>query len=194
MKKKKVRFDYENASLEDILVYKQKLFESNRKFFGKTYRERYISEINRFNLPNTMGKTFPDTELMRTETIKQIELMTGKFAFNRGRQARENLMEMIDKLSPAGVEYKELKKFAKTISLVDLDRHSEEYDFMFHILEGYGEASKEFDNEDILDDVIDTFAEIQERKLRAKGVIWNEDDWAKFSQRMWSTFPISEDE
>lgn len=194
MKKKKVRFDYENASLEDILAYKQKLFESNRKFFGKTYRERYITEINRFNLPNTMGKTFADPALMRTETIKQIELMTGKFAFNRGRQARENLIRMIDKLSPAGMEYKRLKKFASTISLVDLERHSEEYDFMFRILEGYGEASKEFENEDIISDVIDTFAEIQERKLRAKGVTWNEDDWANFTERMWATAPTPEDE
>ena len=101
---------------------------------------------------------------------------------------------MIDKLSPAGMEYKRLKKFASTISLVDLERHSEEYDFMFRILQGYGEASKEFDNEDILDDVIDTFAEIQERKLRAKGVTWNEDDWANFIERMWSAIPTPEDE
>ena len=95
---RKQRFDYEHASYEDIVAYKQKLFESNKLFFGKTYRDRYIDEIHRFNLPNTMGMVFSDPALARAEAIRQIELMTGKFAYNRGRQARENMVKMIDKL------------------------------------------------------------------------------------------------
>ena len=185
---RKPRFDYENASLEDIIAYRQKLFESNRKFFGKTFRDRYISEIKRFNQPNTMGMTFSDPELMRSETIKQIEIMTGKFAFNRARQARENLATMIDNLGN-GKDYTKLKKFALSLSLTDIERHSEEYDYLFRLLSGYGEASKDFDNEDIINDVIETFAETQEMKLEAKGITWNEDDWAKFYEKMWSNVP-----
>lgn len=191
---RKPRFDYENAPYEDIVAYRQKLFESNKKFFGKTYRDRYIGEIRRFNLPNTMGMVFKDPALARSEAIKQIELMTGKFAYNRARQARINMTKMIDSLAD-GKDYQKLKKFAMSVSLTDLERHSEEYDFMFRLLSGYGEASKEFDNEDILSDVIDTFAEIQERKLRAKGIVWNEDEWAKFYDNMWSNVPLEpEDE
>lgn len=172
-KRKKSRFDYENAPLEEILAYKQKLFESNKLFFGKPYRERYIEEIHRFNLPNTMGAVFTDPAVARAEAIKQIELMTGKFAFNRGRQARENIAKMIDKLGGS----ESLKKYASKISLRDLERHSEEYDYLFRMLEGYGEAGKEgIDDEDILGDIADTFLEIERRKKEAKGEEFNDED------------------
>lgn len=170
---KKPRFDYENASYEDIVAYRQKLFESNKLFFGKTYRDRYIEETRRFNLPNTMGMFFSDPALARAEAIRQIELMTGKFAYNRGRQARENMVKMIDKLGGSEA----LKKYASKISLKDLERHSEEYDYLFRMLEGYGEASKEgIDDEDILGDIADTFLEIERRKKEAKGEEFDDED------------------
>ena len=170
---RKPRFDYENASLRDIIAYRQKLFESNRKFFGKTFRDRYISEIKRFNQPNTMGMTFSDPELMRSETIKQIEIMTGKFAFSRGRQARENVVSMITKLGGS----ENLKKYASKLSLTDLERHAEEYDYMFRLLEGYGKATDEgSDDEDILGDLADTFLDIERRKKEAKGEELTDED------------------
>ena len=172
-KQKRARFDYEHASYEDIVAYKQKLFESNKLFFGKTYRERYREEIKRFNLPNTMGMVFNDPALARAEAIRQIELMTGKFAYNRGRQARENMVKMIDKLGGSEA----LKKYASKISLKDLERHSEEYDYLFRMLEGYGEADKEgIDDEDILGDIADTFLEIERRKKEAKGEEFDDED------------------
>ena len=170
---RKQRFDYEHASYEDIVAYKQKLLESNKLFFGKTYRDRYIGEIRRFNLPNTMGMVFNDPALARAEAIRQIELMTGKFAYNRGRQARENIAKMIDKLGGSEA----LKKYASKISLKDLERHSEEYDYLFRMLEGYGEASNEaIDNEDILGDIADTFLEIERRKKESKGEEFDDED------------------
>lgn len=163
---KKQRFDYENASYEDIIAYRQRLFESNRKFFGKTFRDRYISEIRRFNLPNTMGMIFKDPALARAEAIKQIEIMTGKYAYERGRIAKESLDTMLKKLGAS----ESLRKYASRISLKDLERHSEEYNYLFRILEGYGKAHEEGeDDESILGDIADTFLDIERRKRLAKG-------------------------
>lgn len=165
MAKKRIRFNYETATLEELRERRQFLFESNKKLFGKTARERYIEVIERFNLPNTLGLRISDPKLERAELRKQISIMTGGYEYHRSAVARENLAEMVRKLSfkVDSVRGKDIYRhqglidFIKTLSLQDIMRHSEEYDYIFRVLGGYGEASEEgSSNEDIINDIADS--------------------------------------
>ena len=161
MRKKRIRFDYKNATLEDLRAYKQKLFESNRKLFGATPRARYQEVTERFGIPNTMGATFSNADLEKAELKKQISIMTGGYEYHRAGVARENLAEMIRKLSfkDSNGDYvnQGMIDFIKTLSLNDMMRHSEEYNYIFRLLEGYSEAMDEdSSNEDILEDIADS--------------------------------------
>lgn len=185
------RFDFENMTTEAIESIKQSMFESNRKIFGTSYREKYIKEIKRFNLPMTMGIKFDNPFLARQEAIKQIQIMTGEYAYNRARQARINLVTMLSKIGGNQAS----KVFALKLSLTDLVNHAEEYDYLFSKLEGYGGKNEEGDSDqDVLKEVLRTFEEIQTRRLMGRGVTWDDKQWKAFKSKLSTPDPIPEDE
>ena len=183
------RFDFDNMTTESIEAIKQSMFESNRKIFGYSYKDRYIKEIKRFNLPMTMGLKFDNPFLARQEAIKQIQIMTGEYAYNRARQARINLVTMLSKIGGNQAS----KIFALKLSLTDLVNHAEEYDYLFSKLEGYGGKNEEGDSDhDILKEVLRTFKEIQERRLMGRGVTWDEEQWEAFKSKLSTPDPKPE--
>lgn len=175
------RFDFDNMTDEGIENLKRSMFESNRKIFGFSYRERYRKEVKRFNLPMTMGVKFDNPALARQEAIRQIKLMTGEYAYERARIARENLVTMLGKIG--GNQFSKI--FAMKLSLTDLVNHAEEYQYLFSKLEGYGGKNEEGDSdEDILKQVLNTFAEIQARRLLGRGVTWDVEKWNDFISKL----------
>lgn len=179
MAKKRIRFDYERATLEELRAYRTRLFESDRKLFGKTPRARYQEVTERFRLPQTLGVSFMDPELERREIRKQISIMTGGYEYHVAKTARESLGKMLERLgaSDAMIEY------SKTLSLSDIQYHSEEYNYLFRILQGYqvSLAQDEGDAEPILGDIADTFIEIERKrhggKLTEKEIIELLGEW-----------------
>ena len=162
MRKKRIRFDYKNATLEDLRAYKQKLFESNRKLFGQIPRYRYAEVVNRFGIPMTMGNKFDTPELEKAELKKQISIMTGGYEYHRARIARDNLIEMVKKLSYRDDNnqyvHQGMIDFIKTLSLNDMMLHSEEYNYIFRQLEGYAQQmADDVSTDDLLEDLADSF-------------------------------------